>query len=75
MTAKNDLAQKRETGVEQAEAECPSCGKTVPVVESAYGSTSPGACTKCWPAVSKTQLKAQQKAAEEAAAPEEQPAG
>jgi DNA-directed RNA polymerase subunit RPC12/RpoP len=77
MTAKADLSQKRETGMEQAETDCPSCGKKVPVVETAYGSTTPGACTKCWPAVSKSQLKAQQKAAEEAAAPladQDQPA-
>jgi len=65
MSNKADLAQPRETGSEKASTTCVQCGGEVPVVETAYGSTAPGACPKCWPQAddSKDQLTAQKAAA------------
>lgn len=53
----------RETGSEKADTTCPSCGGPVPVLETAYGSVSPGPCPKCHPAT--------EKAAADEAAPRE----
>jgi hypothetical protein len=58
-----DLSLPRETGSEKSDLECPTCGGLVPVVTSAYGSTSPGACPICWPAAAPSQLAAQLAAA------------
>jgi uncharacterized Zn finger protein (UPF0148 family) len=60
----SDLAQARETGAQKSETTCTNCGEAVPVVETAYGSTAPGACPKCWPQAEGSQLDAQEKAAE-----------
>lgn len=63
----SDLAQPRETGAQKSETTCTSCGGAVPVVETTYGSTAPGACPKCWPQADDSQLEAQEKAAEKPA--------
>lgn len=67
----NDLSQPRETGSQKSGLACKLCGTDLPAVTSTYGSTSPGACPSCWPAVAPTQLAAQKAAADE---PVEQPA-
>ncbi len=55
-----DLALPRETGEEKSTVACATCGEQLPVVESTYGSTSPGACPVCWPkGSSPSQLDAQ----------------
>ncbi len=47
------MTMPRETGSEKSEASCPNCGGAVGVNESAYGSTSPAPCPKCYPATEK----------------------
>lgn len=42
------MTMPRETGSEMGE--CANCGGPVPILESPYGSTSPGPCPKCYPA-------------------------
>jgi hypothetical protein len=64
-----DLSLPRETGSEKFGTLCPICGALVPSVTSPYGSTSPGACSVCWPAVAPTQLAAQVAAANVPEAP------
>lgn len=63
--AQPDLSQPRETGSQKAELTCPRCGGQVPLVESAYGSISPGACPNCWPADASSQMEAQVAAAQD----------
>jgi len=61
-----ETALPRETGNEKSTAECPNCGAELPVVETPYGSTSTGVCSKCWPEGEQKpadQLQAQQAAA------------
>jgi hypothetical protein len=39
----------RETGSEKSTRTCLTCGRELPVTESAYGSISVGACLTCYP--------------------------
>lgn len=64
--SENNLSLPRETGVEHSGAACPKCGATLPVVTSAYGSTTAGACPNC---SAPAQLEAQVAAANEEVTP------
>lgn len=68
----NPLSQSRQTGTEKSGDACPRCGTTLPVVTSAYGSTTVGACSSCSATEPFTQLEAQVAAATEVSEPEEE---
>ena len=61
--SENDQTVPRETGSAKDEAQCSNCGGSVPQIETAYGSTAPGACPKCYPSESR------ETAGEESASP------
>lgn len=66
----NPLTQPRETGIEKSGSTCPKCGETLPVVTSAYGSTTVGACPTCSaPAQLEAQVAAASEPAHEGVAP------